>query len=114
MDNVKNNNAERRVPIIEFDDPQMAIVAEFLMTDSPVIGKDVLQAIEQLEAINGKKNIEISGNRCYLIINKETTIIHDLYDGLYEDIELFPSCELKTRKIKRLIYSWLKERMDNK
>lgn len=105
---LQNKNIEKKRLIIEFDNPDMAIVAEFLMSDSVMMETAILTDINAV--LNGEVDqVEMSGNRCGLRIQKETTIMNDLLTDLYDDIKGLTTFEINTQDLKSLILMWLKE-----
>jgi hypothetical protein len=106
---LKNDKLAKKVLVIEFIDPAMAVVGEFLMADGGLIGAVVLQEIEKVLA--GEKSVaEISGNRCGLTIHEETTLVNDLLAGMYHDLEGLAPYEINTENLKDLIHMWLVKR----
>lgn len=104
----KNEPTERKALIIEFTDPQMNIVGEFLMTDAGLVHYSVLDEIEKV--LTGKlEYIESSGNRCFLEVNKDQTLVGDLFEGMFDGFDTFPSYEIETVLLKDLIVMWKKE-----
>src|SRR5690606_24997333 len=83
---LKNGPHERKRIVIEFDDPRMEIVSEFLMTDAPLLGGEVLHEIDRV-LVGERERLESSGNRCAVLIQADVTLIEDL-------IETYPSYEM--------------------
>lgn len=104
---LKNATIEKKDLIIQFDDPKMAIVAEFLMADAPLMNGAVLEEMDLV--IDGKKDfLASSGNRCKLEISPDRTFIYDLFAGI-EGFDAYLPCEIATSKLRRLIVMWLDE-----
>src|SRR5690625_3794768 len=100
-----NNSLTKKIPIISFHNPEMAIVAEFLMTDAPMLQFSVLEKIDQV--LSGKKEkIHSSGQRTSWVLKKDVTKIEDLFDGLYEGVKTHPPVKIETKLLKDLIYMW--------
>lgn len=98
---LKNGAHERKRLVIEFTDPNRAIIGEFLMSDSLLLNKAIYHDV--LAVINGEKaQVTTSGNRCHLDINPKQTVITDLYD----DIDTYPTCEIETHELKQLMDMW--------
>lgn len=101
----KNEPTERKALIIEFDDPKMGIVGEFLMTDSSLVNYGVLDELE--EVLAGEHDyIESSGNRCSLEIKQDKTLIADLFEGMFDGFDTFPAYEIETKALRDLIVMW--------
>lgn len=100
-----NELHEKKRLVIECDDPKMAIVGEFLMADSQLIGSVVLKEIEKILA-DEVDHIESNGNRCSLEIRKDKTLISDLFEGMFDGFDTYPSCEINTKELKGLILMW--------
>lgn len=101
-----NNSITKKRLVITFHDEEMAIVSEFLMTDASLMDGSVLNLL--LEVIQGtKEEAQFSGNRCYLTINKDKTIIQDLLSDL-AGITPYKTLEIKTDLLYELTNMWLK------
>src|SRR5699024_12792530 len=77
---LQNGPHKRKSLIIEFDDPNMRIIGEFLMADAPLLGGQVLQEIDQVLA-REKTTITSNGNRCSLKIANPKSVVSDLLEG---------------------------------
>lgn len=101
---LKNGPKEKNVLVIDFDDPDMQIVGEFLMADAPLLHWQILREMEQVLA--GEKQVATSsGNRCNLTIRPASTIISDLFVGM-DDVDVYPSYEIDTEELRDLIVMW--------
>ena len=108
----KNEPTERKALVIEFDDPKMGIVGEFLMTDSSLLNYSVLDDLDKV--LSGERDyIESSGNRCALEIKKDKTLMTDLFEGLFDGFDTFPMYEINTQELKDLIVMW-KEKVEKR
>ena len=104
---LKNGPVEKKRPIIEFDNPNMAIIGEFLMADAPLLHAAVLNEIDKVLA--GKERLITSvGNRCKLEIRPDITVIYDLFEGM-EDMDPLLPCKMDTKQLSHLIEIWLKK-----
>lgn len=102
---LKNGAMQRKSLAIYFDDPNMAIVGEFLMADAPMMNAVILDEIDRV--LDGETPYAASsGNRCKWEIKADTTLIYDLLDGL-DGVDTYSSSEVETRKLRRLIVMWL-------
>lgn len=102
---VKNGPHERSVWVIDFDDPKMDIIGEFLMTDAPMMSYRVLDDLN--DVLSGEKTeATFSGNRCSVNIHRKRTVIEDLFVGLFHEFDTFASCEIDTNELKDLIIMW--------
>lgn len=102
---LKNGPNEKKVLVIDFEDPKMAIVGEFLMTDAPLLNYSILKDIEHVRS--GASNYEeSSGNRCALFIRKDTTQIEDLFAGIIDEEDVFSSYEIGTEELSDLVHMW--------
>jgi len=103
---LKNGPKERNVLVIDFDDPDMQIVGEFLMADASMLQGKILQEIDFV--LNNGKSITSNGNRCSLDVRPDTTIISDLFSGM-TGVDAYPAYEIETEKLRDLIVMWLTE-----
>lgn len=109
---LKNGETERKDLVIEFTDPDMAIIGEFLMTDAPLLETLVEKEIERVLA--GETDMIVSGgNRCRLVIKAKQTRISDLLEG-YEDVNTFPPYTINTVELQQLIRMWIDKRKEFK
>lgn len=102
---LKNGPHARKRLVIEFDDPAMQIVGEFLMADASFFGGAILQEIDHV--LKGeKKSAESSGNRCNALIKQDKTVIEDLFEEM-DGADAYPAYEIETEKLRELIEMWL-------
>lgn len=102
---IKNGQVERKRWIIEFDDPSRTIVGEFLMADASLLNFSVLDDLNKV--LSGASDyIETSGNRCALVIRPDQTIIEDLFEGLFSDVDPIPSYAIDTKELRDLVLMW--------
>lgn len=107
---LKNKNTDKKRLIIEFNDPEMAILGEFLMADAGMLDYRVLDQINFVLA--GSSTVEkFSGNRTSLTIERTDTKIEDLFESLFDDFNPFEVVEMNTVKLRDLILTW-KEKKD--
>lgn len=104
---LQNGPHKRKSLIIEFDDPNMRIIGEFLMADAPLLGGQVLQEIDQVLA-REKTTITSNGNRCSLKIANPTSIVSDLFEGM-NGVEVYPSYEIGTEELRKLLVMWFQK-----
>lgn len=105
---MKNGPHERKSVVIDFTDPQMAIVGEFLMADASLLDYEVLQLIDNV--LSGKTPEEhMNGNRCSLTITREKTFIEDLFVDMFDDFNTYPPYDIDTKLLKDLIIMWREE-----
>ncbi|MDY0406109.1 hypothetical protein P5G51_012530 [Virgibacillus sp. 179-BFC.A HS] len=103
---LKNGQTERKVLVIEFDDPQMAVIAEFLMADASLLHGEIVSNFDQV--LTGQKNhIHTNGNRCGLEIGRKTTHVYDLLEG--DGIDSYPDKEIDTKTLRDLTVMWLEK-----
>lgn len=106
----KNEPTERKALVIEFDDSRMDIVGEFLMTDASLVNYSVLEEIEKV--LSGRiDHVESSGNRCFLDIKKDKTLMNDLFEGMFDGFDTFLPYEIDTIVLRDLIVMW-REKQD--
>lgn len=105
----KQKTKEENVLVIEFTDPSMAIVGEFLMTDASLVNNSVLSDIEDIIACRSKSKT-VTGNRCSLEIKRDQTIISDLFEDMFDGLETYPTYEIGTKQLRNLIVMWKKEK----
>ncbi|HEY4599985.1 MAG TPA: hypothetical protein VIG73_01630 [Cerasibacillus sp.] len=105
---LKNGAHERKRLVIEFTDPNRAIIGEFLMSDSQFVNKAIYRDV--LAVLNGEKaHVTTSGNRCHLDIKPKQTVITDLYADMFADVDTYPTCEIETHELKQLMDMWFKK-----
>lgn len=107
---LKNSKGEEEdnVLVIEFTDPEMAIIGEFLMTDAPLHNFAVLQVIEEILEQKIPPQI-INGNRCSLEVGKNKAVIKDMLINFFEGVQTYPSYTIETNKLRELIEMWKRE-----
>src|SRR5699024_12552385 len=88
---LQNQDKEKRILVIDFDDPAMDIVSEFLMSDATLLNAVVLDDINAV-LNEGRETVETSGNRCGLVIGKKYTDIYDLFADILVDLSLVSYC----------------------
>lgn len=104
---LKNKTQTRKRPIIEFDDPDQAIVGELLMVDAPLENWAILHAIDKV--MDGKIPVNyVSGNRFGAEITVEKTYLYDLFSDL-EGVPAYSDYALDTETLRELIIMWEKE-----
>ncbi len=107
---LKHKHAERKRLIIEFEDPALAIVGEFLMTDASMLNFSVLDELNKV--LTGKRDyIESSGNRCSLEIRSDQTRIEDLFEDMFANFDTLPPYEIDTKELRDLVVMW-KEKIE--
>lgn len=100
---------EKKVLHIVFDDPQMEIIGAFLNDDASMLDYQVLRLIDDVLA--GKSKVEkTSGNRCALTITRETTVVEDLLEDMFDDMTTYPSYEIETKQLQALLVMWKDKR----
>ncbi|MBO1003634.1 hypothetical protein ACFSKI_17040 [Pseudogracilibacillus auburnensis] len=104
---LKNGFQERKVLAIDFDDPKLAIVSEFLMADANLLGGKIIEEIDQV-LLGEEEYIESSGNRCVLKIKADETMITDLFEDM-EDVNSLDSYHIDTKELRELILMWLEK-----
>lgn len=106
---LKNKTMEKKVLHIVFDDPQMEIIGAFLNDDASMLDYQVLRLIDDVLA--GKSKVEkTSGNRCALTITRETTVVEDLLEDMFDDMTTYPSYEIETKQLQALLVMWKDKR----
>lgn len=101
---LSNKKMTKKRLIIEFTDPKMRIVGEFLMVDAPLLQGEVLRVFE--DVLQGKEEeASISGNRTSATIRQKKTLIRDLFAD--ETVTRYPSYEMETAKLYELTNMWL-------
>lgn len=104
---LKNKTQIKKRPVIEFDDPEKAIIGEFLMVDAPLDDWAILDAIgEVLEG--GIPERQMSGNRCKIVMTAEKTYVYDLFSDKV-DVLTFSDCTMETETLQELMMMWKKE-----
>lgn len=103
---LKNADLTKEVPVIDFDDSQKAILAEFLMSDSALLAEEINQAIKEISE-GKRREAEWTGNRCTLTMNDSTAVIKDSLAGTYKNTATYPSCEIDVTQLQQLMDMWL-------
>jgi len=101
-----NRSAEKGILVIEFDDPAMQVIGEFLMADGSLLGDTVLQEIEAIHQ-GEKQEAQLSGNRCGIVLTKTATTINDLLLERYEDVTGGPEYTIDTETFRKILTEWL-------
>lgn len=104
---LKNKKAQKKRLVIEFDDLNKAILAEFLMSDVTLLNNSILNDI--VDVLSGEKiKVELNFNRCGVIITKKEAVLNDLYEDMLGD-DALPEYKLATIELQAIIKSWLYE-----
>lgn len=102
---LQNGEHKRERLIIEFDDSDMEIVAEFLMADAPLLRGKILSEIKQV--LSGElASVTTNGNRCAVEVKSDVTTISDLFVDLYENVDILPTVQIETSFLQQLIQEW--------
>lgn len=104
-----NRKQEKGILVIDFDDPKMNVVGEFLMADGALLGETILTEMNAILQ-NEKTDVKISGNRCGLHIMKDETVINDMLENLYDDGTGLPEHTIETTVLKDILIEWLQVR----
>lgn len=106
---LRNSKVKKKVLVVDFKDPDMQIIGEFLMADAGMLGGDVVVTLE--EVLRGDRgDTAISGNRCALTITSTTTVVEDLLAGQYDDVPGLPAYTLDTALLLDITSDWLETR----
>lgn len=103
---LKNGDKTENILVIDFDDPEMAIIGEYLMADASLLNGEILHDFNQVLA-GKKKQMRISGNRCGLEIGQEETLVYDLFEDM--GVDCYPEVRISTRTLQELTVMWLKK-----
>lgn len=104
---LKNNTLQKKRLIIEFDEQEKMIVAEFLMSDATLLNNAILKEID--EVLSGEqKKIESSFNRCSLEITKKITTFNDLFEDIL-GLDALIEYKMSTIELRNLIKKWFYE-----
>lgn len=105
---LKNKHHKQKRKVIDFHDPEMAIVAEFLMSDASLLNFSILQQIESV--LSGKQQTaSVNGNRCAVHMTKHQTVIEDLMTDMFDGIQTYETYKIDTATLKELILMWRNE-----
>lgn len=104
---LKNGPIEKDILVIDFDNPKMNIVGEFLMADARLLGGKILQEIDEV-LLGNIPELASNGNRCSLIIGPKTTSLSDLFSDI-DGVDAYPTYEMETKKLRELIVMWFDE-----
>lgn len=100
-----NKTNSRKRLVIEFANPSYAILAEFLMSDAPLMSWRIIQDIGNV--ISGKQeSFENSGNRTHIHVTKEETNITDLFSGMFDEEVIYKPVTIETKKLLQIISEW--------
>ena len=104
---LKNKHQIKKRLVIEFDNPDMKIVGEFLMVDAPLHEWSVLQDVDRvLNKVVPSKHF--SGNRCGLDIMPDKTYLYDTFADK-EGVSAYSDYKMDTVKLRELILMWRKQ-----
>lgn len=102
---LQNGPHEKKVLVIEFDEPKMGIIGEFLMADASLLDYQILDVIN--DVLSRRSDYELStGNRCSLEIKQDKTSVSDLLAGMYDGFDGFQEIDIDTRELQALIMMW--------
>ncbi|WP_051291522.1 hypothetical protein [Fictibacillus gelatini] len=77
-------------------------------TEATQITDSILKYIDKV--LSGESDYEeFNGNRCSIEIRKDKTLVEDLFEGLYDDFDTFPTYEISTQELRDLIVMWVKK-----
>ena len=102
---LKNGEHEERRLVIEFHDEELAILAEFLMSDSQLLSDELTLAFDHVRGGFSLEE-ELSGNRCSVVIGEYNTEISDLFDDLDSDVTGYQALELPTEEFHEYVDMW--------
>lgn len=102
---LKHGDRQRKRLMIQFTDPNLEIIAEFLMTDAELLERKILRELEDVLSAR-QTTAQFSGNRTNIKMNKQITEITDLFFGLDDNMETYQAVEIDTEKFKNIIDEW--------
>ncbi|MGR3779243.1 hypothetical protein ACT1UG_27095 [Bacillus paramycoides] len=100
----------KKRPIINFEDKEFIALEDLLNVDYSLIGiDDILEKINNVE--EGKSDYEEIGNeRSLLEIERGQCTVSDMFEGLIEEDELYPTVRISILELKNIILKWKQER----
>ena len=101
---LQRSGIEKKRLVIQFEDENMAIVAQFLMTE---VGNNGMTYIDGIVSVEKEETplFEGTGNLFAWHVTKEKSVIEDVYYDAEEQIGYEP-IELKTADLKKFITVW--------
>lgn len=102
---LRNNSITKKRRIIQFADEQYEILAEFLMSDAPLMDWQIVRQVENV--INGNAtSIKSSGNRTHIHVTLEETVLTDLLSSIEKDFSALQPLRIKTENLYSLLQRW--------
>src|SRR5690625_2433719 len=95
----------RRRLVIEFDESKYAILSEFLMSDAPMLQRELMKEVKEVLECQ-RKAVKGSGNRTSWSINEEQAVIEDLFTYMDQNIPSYPTCIIETSKLYDIMFEW--------
>lgn len=101
---LQRSGIEKKRLVIQFEDENMEIIAQFLMTE---VGNDGMTYIDGIVSVEKEETplFEGTGNLFAWHVTKEKSVIEDVYYDAEEQIGYEP-IELKTSDLKEFITVW--------
>lgn len=103
---LKNQGYEKKRLVIHFDKTEYIILAEFLMSDAQLLKNELLAAKKALDT-NKTKEVTLTGNRCAIKLEKEKTMITDLFEGI--DESSYQALTISTNQFYDYLTIWSQE-----
>lgn len=91
--------------IIEFDEPKYAILSEFLMTDAPMLQRELMKEVKEVLE-RQRKVVKGSGNRTSWNISEQQAVIEDLFTYMNQTIPSYPTSRIETSKLYDIMFEW--------
>lgn len=91
--------------IIEFDEPKYAILSEFLMTDAPMLQRELMKEVKEVLE-RQRKVVKGSGNRTSWNISEQQAVIEDLFTYMDQATPSYPTCTIETSKLYDIMFEW--------
>lgn len=102
---LRNNSITKKRRIIQFADEQYEILAEFLMSDAPLMDWQIVREVENV--VNGNAtSIKSSGNRTHIHVTLEETVLTDLLASIENDFSALQPLRIKTENLYSLLQRW--------
>lgn len=108
---LQHGKYKRQRLIVEFSDKTNKILEEFLMTDAPMLHKEILKEVDAV--LKGEmKMVTGSGNRTSWTINQKQAVIEDLFAEMGANLPTYPNVTIETKKLYDIMRIWFQARKD--
>ncbi|HLS23029.1 MAG TPA: hypothetical protein VK037_03825 [Pseudogracilibacillus sp.] len=101
---LQRGERRKKRKVIQFDDPNLTLLEEFLMVDAPLRNWQILNEFEQIKRVK-QGTITYTGNRTTVTVTPTNTTIEDALDVFNGE----NTVEIETDQLYKLLKTWQKE-----